>query len=186
MTASLLEKLKSIESFCKACEKSFPEINKNVGIRLKVVFPEVSADELLPGLLSSWVFLRRSVDELISVMPKHNPEESCQLIRLAIVEIETRVQLLGAHLFRVLSESSASERRALLEAGIKILGEFISDIMKSISEIQLNSGLEKISELDALLPGLFLGFNKFNQEITKFFDKQKIDDIICSRINLQE
>jgi hypothetical protein len=151
---------------------------------LKEKFPSVHDNGSFISFLLAYLTLRKSVNELIAELSLNRKEDSSPLGKLYIVELETRVQCIRAHILRVLSEEADSEREYLMAVCEKILFEFLPEFARSYMDLQLVAKDEesvlfhtKVSENVSL-------FKELSAEVVDYFEKNKVDDILSTRVNL--
>jgi hypothetical protein len=179
-------------SFLTDLEESFfsksPSLKKGRSLLSKLLkeeFPSVHNDGSFVSFLLAYLTLRKSVNELIAELSLNTGEDSAPLGKLYIVELETRVQGFKAHILRVLSEETDSEREYLMVVCEKILFEFLPDIARSYIDLQLVAkDEESVRFHTAVLRNITL-FKELSAEVVDYFEKNKVDDILSKRMNLE-
>ncbi len=188
MSISVSERLESLESCVLAFRNDLSAIRKHLADELGKVSPELSKNSSFMALLQSYIVLRQNVNDIVLCIPSGELEESHPLSRLQIVEIETRVQLLRAHILRILAETDTTKRDELIATGIKSQFEFMPDIAKSFLDLSLVAGHERGEggeALGRLIENSFEQCKELSLEITKSFDKTNIDDTLMVKTNLK-
>jgi hypothetical protein len=187
MNNSVTEQLESLEALCGKSGKEFTVVRKQLQEGLRKISPELAEDDPFLALITSYVLLRNGCNQIIAAVPDtpSSLEDSFPLTRLQIVEIETRVQFVHAHILRIMAEQDGKERHELVVSGITSLFEFLPDISRCLAELGLLAGREGCQTLSAALDRSNLDFQKLLSEITDVFEKNNLDAMLIGKMGLE-
>jgi hypothetical protein len=176
--------LESLESAVSK-ERDFSRTGKKVEKHLAASFKELAGNDSCTAFISSYLVLRSCLDEVISCMPVESSDDSCSLARLKIVEIETRLQFLKAHILRILSREAENDRNNLIVSGVKALFGFLPEVSGYLTELGMISGYKGEEILKKSLERVLEDVRLLSSEAREIFEMSAMDAILQRSTNLE-
>lgn len=182
-----------IDSLGKISSVDFLSVKKEIENSLKNSSYALEDKDSFCVLAASYIVLRNVLDGVISGI-SGDIEGAFSLSRQHVVEIETRIQFLKAHLLRVISvvDSTATDstlvssslQHDLLASGFKSCQEFFPDISRAFLELSLVSRSEGGASFFNVIDTAQKSFQKMSIEFEELFKNDSASDRLKSKMNL--
>lgn len=191
LTTNKIDKfLEDFISRNKSFENNFSETLNKLKIEVGNVFPETSSNKSLSGFVLIYFSLRLSVSNVISSLRSFSENDNMPYSSLNVVEIETRLQFIKAHVARVLEllnlgMANKSEVEVLIFSGIKTLSEFIPEVNKALTEVSLEANNASMRSIAESANKSLEMCNILSSDLVKTFDNSIINDTISERLGLK-